>query len=67
MLEFGKSYAEEVIVNAKALGQALHERGLTVTAERKGFTESHQIVVDVSKYGLGGDMEKAPGSGEHNC
>ena len=59
MLEFGKSYAEQVIVNAKALGQALHERGLTVTAEHKGFTESHQIVVDVSKYGLGGDMEKA--------
>ena len=59
MLEFGKSYAEQVIMNAKALGQALHEGGLTVTAEDKGFTESHQIVVDVSKYGLGGDMEKA--------
>ncbi len=59
MLEFGKQYAEQVITNAKALGQALHERGLKVTAEHKGFTESHQIVVDVSKYGLGGDMERA--------
>jgi glycine hydroxymethyltransferase len=59
MLEFGKEYAEQVITNAKALGQALHERGLTVLAEHKGFTASHQVVVDVTKYGLGGDMEKA--------
>jgi glycine hydroxymethyltransferase len=59
MLEFGKQYAEHVIINAKALGQALHERGLTVIGEKKGFTESHQIVVDVSKYALGGDMERA--------
>jgi len=59
MLEFGKQYAEQVVINAKALGQALHERGLTVLAEHMGFTESHQIVVDVTKYGLGGDMEKA--------
>ena len=59
MLEFGKEYAEQVITNAKALGQALHECGLSVIAEHKGFTESHQIVVDISKYGLGGDMERA--------
>jgi len=59
MLEFGKQYAEDVIMNAKALGQALHERDLAVVGEKKGFTESHQIVVDVSKYALGGDMERA--------
>jgi glycine hydroxymethyltransferase len=59
MLEFGEQYAEHVIMNAKALGQALHERGLTVIGEKNGFTESHQIVVDVSKYALGGDMERA--------
>jgi len=59
MLEFGKQYARQVISNAKALGQALHELGLTVLAEHKGFTQSHQVAVDVTKYGLGGDMEKA--------
>ncbi len=37
----------------------MHERGLTVIGEKKGFTESHQIVVDVSKYALSGDMERA--------
>jgi glycine hydroxymethyltransferase len=59
MLEFGKQYAEQIIANAKALGQALSERGLNVLGEKKGFTESHQVAVDVTKYGLGGDMERA--------
>jgi glycine hydroxymethyltransferase len=59
MLQFGKEYAGQIIENAKALGQALHERGLTVLAEHKGFTESHQLAVDITKYALGGDMEKA--------
>jgi len=59
MLEFGKQYASQVVANAKALGQALHELGLNVIAEHKGFTQSHQLAVDVTKYGLGGDMEKA--------
>jgi glycine hydroxymethyltransferase len=58
-LEFGKEYAGQIIENAKALGQALHERGLTVLAEHKGFTESHQVAVDITKYALGGDMERA--------
>ncbi len=62
MLEFGKKYHENVIENAKALGAALHERGLKVLMEHKGFTESHQIVVDITDYektiGLGGDIEK---------
>ena len=53
MLEFGKEYHKNVIENAKALGQALHERGLKVLMEHKGFTESHQIVVDVKEYGSG--------------
>jgi glycine hydroxymethyltransferase len=59
MLEFGKQYARQVVANAKALGQALHERGFALLGEHKGFTESHQIAVDVSKFALGGDMERA--------
>ncbi len=59
MLEFGREYAKQVVANAKALGQALHERGLNVLAENKGFTESHQVAVDVTKYALGGDVERA--------
>jgi glycine hydroxymethyltransferase len=59
MLEFGRDYASEIVANAQALGQALHERGLTTLAESKGFTKSHQIAVDTTKYGLGGDIERA--------
>jgi glycine hydroxymethyltransferase len=59
MLEFGKQYGEQVIANARTLGQALHEKGLTVLGEDRGFTESHQLAIDVTKYGLGGDMERS--------
>jgi len=62
MLEFGKDYHKKVIQNAKALAEALYERGINVIMEHKGFTESHQIVVDVSEFkdtiGLGGDIEE---------
>lgn len=62
MLEFGKDYHKKVIDNAKALGQALYERGINVLMEHKNFTESHQIVVDITNFektiGLGGDIER---------
>lgn len=62
MIEFGKEYHKNVIKNAQALGQALYDEGLEVLMEHKGFTESHQIVVDITKFektiGLGGDIEK---------
>ena len=62
MLEFGKEYHKNVIENAQALGQALYERGFKVLMEHKGFTKSHQIVVDISEFektiGLGGDIER---------
>ncbi len=62
MLEFGKDYHKNVIDNAKALGQALYERGMNVLMEHKGFTESHQVVVDITNFeksiGLGGDIER---------
>jgi len=58
LLEFGREYASQIIRNSKALGQALYERGFNVLAEHKGFTESHVILVDVTKYGDGGTIEK---------
>lgn len=45
--EFGRPYSEQVIRNAKALAQALHENGFNVVGESEGFTESHQVIVDV--------------------
>jgi glycine hydroxymethyltransferase len=57
MLEFGREYTRQVVKNAKALGQALYERGLNVLAEHKGFTESHVVLIDITKHGDGGTIE----------
>ena len=51
MIEFGRKYADEIIRTSKALAQALHERGFDVICEKKGFTESHMVVVNVAKMG----------------
>jgi glycine hydroxymethyltransferase len=51
MKEFGKAYATQIVKNAKALAQALNERGFNVLCEHKGFTESHQVVMDISNIG----------------
>lgn len=62
-LEFGKQYATQVIKNARALGEALSGAGFRVLGESRGFTESHQIAVNVLDYSDGGrveaDLEKA--------
>jgi glycine hydroxymethyltransferase len=46
MVAFGKEYVSQTLKNAKALASALHEEGLRVLAEHKGFTESHQVLID---------------------
>jgi glycine hydroxymethyltransferase len=57
-LEFGKAYAKQVIKNAKALAEALAGSGFGVLGEKRGYTASHQIAVDVTKFGDGGTIEK---------
>ncbi|MEZ0248444.1 MAG: serine hydroxymethyltransferase [Thermoproteus sp.] len=58
MKEYGAQYAEQIVRNAKALAEALHERGFDVAAEGLGFTQTHQIAVDVSKFGGGEPVSK---------
>jgi len=58
MLEFGKEYTQQIVKNSKALGQALYERGFNVLAEHKGFTESHVLLIDITKLGDGGTIEE---------
>ena len=57
-LEFGREYAQQVIKNAKALAEALAGYGFGVLGEKRGYTQSHQIAVDVTKFGDGGTIEK---------
>jgi len=54
MIHFGEAYAAQIQSNAKALAQALYDAGFNVLCEHKGFTESHQIAIDVRDLG-GGD------------
>ncbi len=62
-LEFGKDYATQVIKNAKVFAEALSGEGFKVLGESRGFTQSHQIAVNVLDYSDGGkvesDLEKA--------
>jgi glycine hydroxymethyltransferase len=62
-LEFGKDYATQVIKNAKSFADALSDVGFKVLGESRGFTQSHQIAVNVLDYSDGGkveaDLEKA--------
>jgi len=53
MDKFGKEYAKQVIKNSKALGQALYDSGFKVLCPEKGFTKSHQVIVNVKEFGGG--------------
>jgi len=58
MLKFGGEYTGKIIENAKRLGQELYERGFNVLCPDKGFTQSHTIIIDVSKIGDGASIEQ---------
>ena len=57
-LKFGSSYAKAVTVNARVLAETLAEKGETVLGENHDYTQSHQVAMNVTKYGDGGQVEK---------
>lgn len=57
-LAFGTDYMAQIVANAQALGKALHERGFRVLGAHKGFTRTHQIILDVREYGGGLQVAK---------
>src|SRR5439155_23742834 len=44
----GAKYASQVMGNAKTLAKVLHEGGLPVKCADYGFTESHQVFLDIN-------------------
>ncbi len=48
-----KSLAKRTIENAKYFAECLHNNGFNVACADYGFTETHQVVVDVSDIGNG--------------
>lgn len=51
--QFGRAYAQEMALTAKALGEALAERQAPVFARERGITTSHQFALEAHAYGGG--------------
>jgi glycine hydroxymethyltransferase len=56
---FGPDYAKQVVANARHLAASLHKIGLGAQLPDRGFTETHQVAVDVSAHGGGGKAAEA--------
>ena len=57
-LQFGRGYARDVVVNAQTLAVRLAELGEKVLGEKNGYTRSHQVALDVTRYSDGGLVEE---------
>jgi glycine hydroxymethyltransferase len=49
MKRFGRQYANQVIRNSRALGEALDEQGIPVRCKDYGYTASHQVLLDMDR------------------
>jgi glycine/serine hydroxymethyltransferase len=59
MNAFKEEYQTQVQKNAKALARALKDCGIDVEGDEKdGFTETHQVVIRVKKYGSGNEIAR---------
>jgi glycine hydroxymethyltransferase len=53
MAEYAPAYAAKTVQNARALGKALDDAGIDVEGRDFGYTDSHQIAVNVAVHGGG--------------
>jgi glycine hydroxymethyltransferase len=58
MRQYGRAYAAQIVRNAQALGKGLDELGTPVQAREFGYTQSHQIAVDVAAWGGGVEVAR---------
>ncbi len=59
MNQFKQEFQLQVIKNARAYARSLYERGIVVEGGAAGgFTDTHQVVIRVSQYGLGEDIAR---------
>lgn len=45
MQKFGREYAKQIVINAKALARALDKNGVEVLGKKHGYTETHQVLL----------------------
>ncbi len=53
MMDFAEAYADQTIRNARSLAAALDRLGFDVQGRDFGYTESHQVAVNVKAFGGG--------------
>ena len=53
MLAFGERFMAQIVKNAQALATALDQRGIPVLGQHKGYTQTHQVIGNVSQFGGG--------------
>ncbi len=59
MNAFKKEYQTQVLNNARAFAKALKEKGIDVEGdESDGFTQTHQVVIRVKKFGAGNELAR---------
>ena len=58
MLDFSQDYADQVIRNAKRFAKALDDEGFDVQAREFDYTESHQVAVDMARFGGGDEVSR---------
>jgi glycine hydroxymethyltransferase len=46
-LSFGEEYAKQIVRNSKKIAKALDDFGIPVKCSHKGYTESHQVLLDI--------------------
>lgn len=50
LLEYGDQYMAQMINNARALAESLNAYGISLWAKEKGFTKTHQVLLDRRSY-----------------
>jgi glycine hydroxymethyltransferase len=58
ILAFGRAYMEQIVRNAQALAAALSQRDIPMLGAHKGFTQTHQAIADVRRFGGGLDVAR---------
>ena len=53
MLKFGREYAKQIVANSKSLAEELDICGFEVLGKMYGYSETHQVVLDVATLGGG--------------
>ena len=53
MLEFGSVFMGQIVKNSQALARALEQRDIPVLGAHRGYTQTHQVIANVRKFGGG--------------